>query len=147
MPIYHLGLNKTNFPGYRHPVGQRGQRYPQLALGPVPDFDFGVGYAGFRTTFSHKTPPSSCTQVSRKNEFSPNIDPAGSVTTGPFYHFHTVPSLNFAWYSRGIPLLGTHGTGLLCPFTPWVKGIISGYRSCVGQKGATIPTSRTRSRT
>ena len=42
---------------------------------------------------------------------------------------HTVPSLNFAWLSRGVSLLGASGTGLLCPPTLWgsIKQIFPEY--------------------
>ena len=38
VPIYPLGLDKTNFPRILNPRGARGQQYPQLALGPVPEY-------------------------------------------------------------------------------------------------------------
>ena len=74
VPIYTLGFDKTNFlwvPARSGAKAQRGQQYPQLALGPVPNlsppvpdhclsfyFDLSIGYPGsFRTMFSHmKTP-------------------------------------------------------------------------------------------
>ena len=67
--------------------------------------------------------------------------PRGFGTTGPFYNPHTVPFLNFAWLSRGIPLLRTHGTGLLRPFTPSdsIKRILPGYRPPVGQRRQQYP--------
>ena len=54
-------IDRTNFPRILNPAGQRGQQYPQLALGPVPNIDIGVGYPVVRTTFSHMATPSSCT--------------------------------------------------------------------------------------
>ena len=48
-----------------------------------------------------------------------NIDSPGPGPPGPLYNTHTVPSLNFAWLSHGVPLLGAPGTGLLCPSTVW----------------------------
>ena len=62
-------------------------------------------------------------------------DPAGPVPTGPFYNTHTVPSLDTAWLSRDVPLLGAPrtgdtGTGLMCPFIPWgsIKWIFPEYQ-------------------
>ena len=107
-------LDKTNVP----PMGQRRQQYPQLALGPEPELFYGVGSPGVRTTFSHMaTPlvlyPEFCDIELIFLEYWPT----DLIRTGPFYNSHTVPPLNFAWLSRGVPLLGESGTGLLCPFT------------------------------
>ena len=125
MPIYPLGFDRTNFP--REP-GQRGQQYQQFSLGPVPELRDRL--RGVRTTFSHVTTPIDLYPGFSIKRIFPNTDPAGLVTTGPFYNPHTVPSLNFVWLFRSIPLLGTHGTGLICPFTPWdsIKRIFPGYR-------------------
>ena len=117
---------------------------------PYLNFDFGVGWPGVRTTFSHMaTSHVLYVRVSRLNKFSPNTYHAGSVPSGPFYNTHTVLSLKFAWLSRGVPLLGPPGTSLLCPFTPWdeIKRIFPEYWPSPplprGAKGATILTTRT----
>ena len=52
------------------------------------------------------------------NEFSPNTDPTGLVPTGPFYNPQPVPTLKFAWLSRGVPLLGAPDTRVLGRFPP-----------------------------
>ena len=82
-------------------------------------------------------PPRLLPRVCRQNEFSQNTDPPGTVPTGPFYNTHTVPSLNFACLSRGVPLRGAPGSGLTCPFSPWgsIKRIFPGYWPPWGQSG------------
>ena len=44
---------KRIFPEYWTPAGQRGQQYPQLALGPVPEHWLRGNLPRVRTTFSH----------------------------------------------------------------------------------------------
>ena len=77
------------------PSGQRGQQYPQLALDLVPELWLRGGLTGGQD----------------------------------FYNTHTVPSLNFAWLSRGVPLLGAPRTDRLSPTTLWglVKRIFPEY--------------------
>ena len=50
---------------------------------------------------------------------------------------HMAPSLNFAWLSRGVPLLGSSETGLLCPITPRgaIKRFFPEYRHPYGKGG------------
>ena len=97
-------------------MGQRGQQYPHLALGPVPKLWLKGRLPGSHSElFSHMKTPRLVPQISRENEFPPNIDPRE-----PFYNPHTVSSLNVAWLlSCGAPVLGAPGTDLLCPLSPW----------------------------
>ena len=50
-------------------------------------------------------------------------------------------SLNIAWLSRDVPLLGAPGTGLLCPFILWcsIKRIFPEYWTPAGQRGQQYP--------
>ena len=57
VPIYTLGLDKTNSPRILNPTGRRGQQYPKLALGPVRDLWLRGGLPGVRTTFTHMATP------------------------------------------------------------------------------------------
>ena len=93
-----------------------GQQYPQPALGLYLNFNFGVGF-----------------------EFSPNTDPAGPVPKGPFSNTHMVPSQNYAWLSRGVPLLRAPDTSLLCPITSWGKTNFPWNLSPVGRRGQQYP--------
>ena len=52
-----------------------------------------------------------------KTNFPRILTRLGPVPTGPFYNTHTVPSLNFAWLSRGVPLLG-HPAQVSCAHFP-----------------------------
>ena len=126
-------IDKTNFPRILNPVGAKGSTIPT----PRTRFHTwtltGVGYPGVRTTFSHMTTPSSCTPGFSIKRIFPEYWPAGPVPTGPFYNTHTVPSLNITWLSRYVPLLGTLGTALLCPFIPWgsIKRIFPDYQKTI----------------
>ena len=61
----------------------------------------------------------------------------GPGTHRTFYNPHTVRSLNFAWRSRGVPLLGAPDTRLLVPFPPWgsIKWIFPGTHPQWGKGG------------
>ena len=48
---------KRIFSEYWIPAGQRGQQYPYLALGPVPEHWLRGRLPGVRTTFSHMATP------------------------------------------------------------------------------------------
>ena len=76
------------------------------------------------------------------------LTPLGPVPPVPFYNPHSVRSLNFAWLS---PLLGATGTCLLGPFAPPPSGLdkinFPRVPTPSEPKRATIPTTRTRSRT
>ena len=52
-----------------------------------------------------------------------------------------VPSPNFTWLSRGVPLLGAPGTGLLCPSTLWgsIKRIWPEYWIPAWRRGQPYP--------
>ena len=80
-----------------------------------------------------------------------NFDPAGPVPRGPFYSPHTVLSLELflAWLFRGVSLLGAFETDLLCQIYPLGldKTNLPRVTAPRWAKGATIPTTRTSSRT
>ena len=114
-------------PEYWTPAGQRGQQYPHLALGPVPEHWLGVGYPGVRTTFSHMaTPLVLYPGFLDKTNFPRILTPRVRYPQDP----STIPSLNITWFSRYVPLLGVPGTALLCPFITWgsIKRIFPEYQ-------------------
>ena len=69
VPVYPWGSIKQIFPGYRHPVGQRGNNTHNSHYVPYLNFDFGVGCPRVRTTFCHKATTSTFTTGFSINEF------------------------------------------------------------------------------
>ena len=105
--LYPRLLDNTNNPRILTPR----DRYPQDSS-TIPTLSCSctlpcspVAYRCWYVATPHLLP-----QVSRWNEFSPNTDCADPVPIGTFYNPHTFSSLNFAWLSRGVPLLGVRTT-------------------------------------
>ena len=119
MPIYTMGLDKTNFPRIlTTPWGKESIIPTTRTRGTSPLVTMGsteVHYLNSNDNgeqpWSNIWPPATI-----KRTFP---EYRGPGTTGSFYNPHTVPSLNFAWLSLGVSLLGAPGTGFLCPFTSW----------------------------
>ena len=57
VPVFPWGSIKRIFPGYPHPVVQRGHQYPQLVLGHVPELRHRGRLPGVRSTFSYLVNP------------------------------------------------------------------------------------------
>ena len=64
-----------------------------------------------------------------------NTNSAGQVPTGRFYNPHTIPSLNFSWLFRGVPLMGEGGAELSLATSSQQAGRHGGPRQAGMQVG------------
>ena len=149
-PFPPWGSIKRIFPGYRPLAGQRRQQYPQLTLDLVPSlkFDFRVGLPGVRTMFSNLATPLVLYPSFSIKRIFPEYRPRGPGTPRtPLQSPHGPNSevcLALPWRTAA---RGTRHTSA-GPISPLGldKTNFPRVQAPSGAKGATIPTTRTRSR-
>ena len=139
VPISPLGLDKTNFPRVLAPMGAKGETIPTTRTrSRTWTLTSGWATRGSELRLTTWRPPSSCTPGFSIKRIFPEYWPAGPGTHRTLlqYPHGPVPEL-----CRGVPLLGAPGSGLMCPFPPWVsiKRIFPGYWPPWGQRGKQYP--------